>query len=290
MSPIERRPRAQRRIAHAGFRSAEELRNRHPYRVSHKHLEETPLRGAIFREDLAALAHFQELIPSTDIVTSETARWVELRMVFTHPMEGGPAMNMGQPVRFGVDTPSGLEDLIDLLEPILVDGRRAYSAVYHVQEPGDYIFFIEPAPYWEATEGKMIIHYSKVVVDAYGAGDDWDRAIGQAVEIEPLSRPYGLWTGNLFRGIVNYEGDPVPYAEVEVEWRNDGSVTAPSDPYITQIVKADAQGVFSYAMPRAGWWGFAALLDGPEQLPNPDGEMVPVELGGLIWVHTRDMQ
>jgi hypothetical protein len=28
---------------------------------------------------------------------------------------------------------------------------------------------------------------------------------------------------------------------------------------ITQVVKADANGVFTYGVPFAGWWGFAAL-------------------------------
>ncbi|NCC29473.1 MAG: DUF4198 domain-containing protein, partial [Gammaproteobacteria bacterium] len=83
---------------------------------------------------------------------------------------------------------------------------------------------------------------------------------------------------------------PVPFAEVEVEWRNDGSITPPSDPYITQVIKADTNGVFSYAMPKAGWWGFAALLEGDEPMQNPDGEEVPVELGALIWIYAREMR
>jgi cobalt/nickel transport protein len=43
-------------------------------------------------------------------------------------------------------------------------------------------------------------------------------------------------------------------------------------------------------MPRAGWWGFAALVDGDKQMRNLDGRMVDVELGGLIWVKTVDMK
>jgi cobalt/nickel transport protein len=104
-----------------------------------------------------------------------------------------------------------------------------------------------------------------------------------------LVRPYGLWTGNLFTGVVKRGGDPVPFATVEVEWRNDGSVEPPAAPFVTQVIKADSQGVFSYAMPRAGWWGFAALLEGDELMENPDGKQVPVELGALIWVRVRDM-
>jgi hypothetical protein len=40
----------------------------------------------------SAWAHFQVLVPSTDIVTAEGAKTVDLDIVFTHPMELGPAM------------------------------------------------------------------------------------------------------------------------------------------------------------------------------------------------------
>ena len=63
----------------------------------------------------------------------------------------------------------------------------------------------------------------------------------------------------------------------------------PNDAFITQVIKADAQGVFAYAMPRAGWWGFAALVEGDEKMKSPDGRDAPVEMGGLIWVKATDM-
>lgn len=71
----------------------------------------------------------------------------------------------------------------------------------------------------------------------------------------------------------------------------DGRVSAPADAFVTQVIKTDSQGVFSYAMPRAGWWGFAALiLDKAKTMKAPTGEMVPVERGGLTWVRTVDMK
>jgi cobalt/nickel transport protein len=234
--------------------------------------------------------HFQELIPSTNIVDAGTGPTLTLEMRFTHPMEGGPLMTMGEPVQLGVLSSSGREDLRSSLRPEEIDGKRTYRLDYRIKQPGDYVFYLEPAAYWEPAEQTMIVHYTKVVVDAFGAEEGWDADVGLPVEIEPMVRPYGLWSGNLFQGIVKEGGKPVPWAEVEVEWRNDGSVTPPSDPYITQVIKADANGVFSYAMPRAGWWGFAALLQGVEPMKNPDGEDVPVERGALIWVYARDMR
>lgn len=237
-----------------------------------------------------AAAHFQELIPSTDIVTPETGATVDLAIRFTHPMSGGPHMDMGPPARIGVLAGGSVTDLTAQAKPVTVDGKAAYDLSHVLTAPADYVYFIEPAPYWEPAEGKMIVHYTKVVVDAFDAQEGWDALVGLPVEIEPLVRPYGLWTGNVFRGLVRKDGAPVPFAEVEVEWRNDGSVTPPADAFVTQVVKAGPDGVFSYAMPRAGWWGFAALVEAESPMKNPAGEDVPVEHGGLMWVRTVDMK
>jgi cobalt/nickel transport protein len=223
-------------------------------------------------------------------VNDPSQRDVALDIVFTHPMEQGPVMEMGKPAQFGVLSGGEHKDLLDTLVKQAVDGKTTYTASYAVQAPSDYVFYIEPAPYWEPAEQKMIIHYTKVVVDAYAAEEGWDAMVGFPVEIEPLVRPYGLWTGNTFRGIVRRNGQPVPFAEIEVEYWNTDGVDIPADPFVTQVIKADASGVFSYTMPRAGWWGFAALVDGEEPMKNPEGEMVGVELGALIWIPVQDME
>ena len=234
-------------------------------------------------------AHFLVLLPSDELVAQPQV--LRFDILFTHPMEQGPVMEMALPVQFAVVKGGKQQDLRSLLQPIKLQGKTAYAAQYSVQKPGDHIFFMEPAPYWEPAEQKMIVHYTKVVVDSMGAADSWAQPVDLPVEIEPLVRPYGLWTGNLFQGIVRYKGKPLSHAEVEVEYYNKGrKVAIPGDPFVTQVVRADANGVFSYAMPKAGWWGFAALVEGEEQMTAPTGKKVPVELGGLIWVRTREMK
>ncbi len=234
-------------------------------------------------------AHFQEILPSTDIVPEEGTRTVALDLIFTHPMEGGPTMDMGQPVQFGVLANGEKVDLRASLRPRKVDGKTAYSSAYAVREPGDYVFFLEPASYWEPVERKHILHYAKVVV-GFGSSEGWDAMVGFPIEIQPLTRPYGLWTGNLFRGVVKKDGKPLPNAEVEIEWKNDGSVHAPADPFVTQIVKTDDAGVFAYAMPRAGWWAFNAVSEADMPEAAPDGKPAPLEIGGTIWVKAVDMK
>lgn len=233
-----------------------------------------------------ALAHFQEILPSSDVLADGGKVTVDL--VFTHPMEMGPMMDMEKPARVGVATAAGIEDVTGSLVEVPVDGKKAWRFERDMAEPGAQVLFVEPKPYWEPAENKYIIHYAKVVVDSFASGEGWDRMVGLPVEIEPLTRSTGIWTGNLFRGVVLKDGQPVPGAEIEVEWVNDGSVEAPNDAFITQVIKADAAGTFAYAMPRAGWWGFAALVDGPAA-KSPDGKDAETELGALIWVKATDM-
>lgn len=239
----------------------------------------------------ATWAHFQVLLPAHDVISAEQSRSVDLTILFTHPMEQGPIMEMGLPVQFGVLVGGKKIDLLKQLTSRKQDGKTTYTCQARLRQPGDHIFYLEPAPYYEPAEKKMIIHYTKVVVSFQGTEEGWDALVGLPVEIEPLVRPYGLWTGNCFRGIVRREGKPVPFATIEVEYYNEGrQVQPPNDAFITQRIKADAQGCFCYTIPRAGWWGFAALVEGDQKRQNPQGEMVPVELGGLMWVRAVDMK
>lgn len=234
-----------------------------------------------------SFAHFQQIIPSTDVLP--VGGPVTVNLSFTHPFDGGPVMEMKKPVRLGVVAGGRETDLIGQIAEKPVGGQNSWTVTHNLAEPGAAIFFVEPQPYWEPAENKYIVHYSKVIVDSYASGDGWDALVGLPLEIQPLTRPTGLWTGNLFSGVVLKNGAPVPFAEVEVEFINDGSIAAPNDAFITQVLKADVNGSFSYAMPRAGWWGFAALTEADTKRASPDGSQVSVEEGALIWIKATDM-
>ncbi|KZB68142.1 ATP-dependent DNA ligase [Thalassospira lucentensis] len=245
--------------------------------------------GLLISAQHGAQAHFQKMIPSTNVVTQETGRDVDVDLTFTHPMTNGPAMEMARPVQFGIQTNGNKTDLGDSLVAKTVDGKAAFDATISIDRPGGYALYVEPVPYFEPSEGKYIIQYTKTIIDAFGAGEEWDQMVGFPVEIEPLARPYGIWTGNVFSGIVRHNGEPVPFAEVEVEYANDGSITLPNDSFSTQVIKADGNGVFTYAMPRDGWWAFAALIEDGTMAAPGSNDQVPVERGGVIWVKTDAM-
>lgn len=234
-------------------------------------------------------AHFAVIIPSDDIVSKEDRKDIIIQVKFMHPFEG-KYMNMEKPKTFGMMVGGKKYDLLQTLKKKGINGFTTWEASYKIKQPGDHIFFVEPEPYWEPAEERFIIHYTKVIVNALGLEEGWDTEVGLKTEIVPLTRPYGLWAGNVFQGIVKVGGKPVPYVEVEVEYYNEGGkVKAPDDPYITQVIKADANGVFTYAMPKAGWWGFAALNTAEFKIKR-EGKEYPVEIGAVLWIKTREMK
>ena len=232
-----------------------------------------------------ALAHFMVVQPSAPIVVDRGKSTVTVDVRFAHPFEQG-LMDNERPVQFGVMVNGEKTDLLEKLETVETGQYRTYSINYQLKRPGDHIFYVEPAPYWEPAEEKFIIHYTKALVHGFGLEEGWDDLVGFPIEIKPLTRPYGLWAGNVFQGQVLLKGKPVPYAEIEIAYDNKAQISRnASDPFHIQVIKADANGVFTYAMPNEGWWGFAALEEGDEKIMAPDGKRKVVEIGGLIWVH-----
>jgi len=233
----------------------------------------------------AAVAHFGMVIPSDNMIEAQDKRSVQITLSFSHPMEM-VGMALKKPRLFNVYTNGRTYRLRDQLIPITVMGQPGWGMDYKIKRPGVFVFYMEPQPYWEPVEDSFIIHYTKTVVTAFGDDDGWDAELGVKTEIVPLSKPFALYAGNVFQGIVKFNGKPVPSASVEVEFYNRHRLAkAPTDYMITQTIKADKNGIFTYAAPQAGWWGFAALSQADFKLKNKQGQEKAVELGAVLWVH-----
>ncbi len=229
-----------------------------------------------------ALAHFGMVIPSSSAVLDKKDATVDLALSFSHPMEGA-GMNLIAPKAFQVFCEGKAEDLKAGLKAAKIMDHDAWSARYVVKKPGVYQFVLEPQPYWEPAEDCFIVHYTKTVVAAFGEEEGWAEPVGIKTEIVPLTRPFGNYAGNVFQGQVLLDGKPVPGADVEVEFYNkDGKHEAPNEYMITQVVRTDANGVFTYGVPFAGWWGFAALNTAKEKMQH-EGAAKDVELGAVLW-------
>ena len=227
----------------------------------------------------SALAHFGMVIPDADAVT-QADREVELVLSFSHPFED-EGMELERPAEFFVVENGEMRtDLLSTLKPTKVMGHSAWKTTFMPEGPGLYAFVMDPVPYKEDAENNYIRHITKVAIDAYGEGEEWNQPLGLKTEIVPLTRPFGNYAGNVFQGVVMLDGEPAPHTRVEVEFYNrDGSRKAPDERMITQEVIADANGVFTFVCPWKGWWGFAGL--NPDAKPYNGREL---ELGAVIWV------
>jgi cobalt/nickel transport protein len=235
----------------------------------------------------SAFAHFGMVIPSDSMVMQNEGKGVRVTLSFSHHFEG-KGMELEMPKVFSVLANGKRENLQRQLKKTKVMGHTGWEAIYTVKRPGIYMFYMEPMPYWEPAEDCFIIHYTKTVVAAFGYDEGWDQEIGLKTEIVPLSKPFGLYTGNVFQGIVKLNGKAVPHAEVEVAYYNQyGRAEAPTDYMVTQTIKADRNGVFTCAVPRAGWWGFAALNIAEKKMKH-EGKEKKVEIGAVMWVRFHD--
>ena len=247
------------------------------------------LRTAVFTAVMLALAspalaHFGMLIPNDDVVLDQKNSQLNLTLSFSHPMEG-KGMDMAKPQAFGVFTDNQKTDLLPTLQSAKVMEHNAWQGKYSLKRPGVYQFYVIPELYWEPAEDCFIQHITKVYVPAFGEEEGWEAPIGLATEIVPLTRPFGNYAGNIFSGKVLVDGKPAANAAVEVEYYNKGkNYEPPNDYMVTQVVKTNSEGIFSFVVPWPGWWGFAALSEAPQKMKK-DGVDKSIEMGAVLWTN-----
>ncbi|PCJ28732.1 MAG: nickel transporter [SAR86 cluster bacterium] len=257
----------------------------------------------------SAYGHFQMLYTPEMALTRGQA--TQFTMVFTHPVHGGPHMDMGLPEQFYVVSQRGGEaqpkrtDLLEYVQPIDWLSSQGATQAYTASLPrsvtrslGDYVFVLQPAPYYESNEDKYIQQFTRVMLNIGGVPGNWSEPMGLPAEIQPLNKPYANWTGGLFRGIVLADGEPVPNAEIEIEYMNHmpdqdanrfseaAEVELPQDSYGTMTIYANDRGEFSIGLPRAGWWGICALAIGADTEHN--GKSLSQD--AVLWLQVKDMK
>ena len=243
-----------------------------------------------------ASAHFQLIY--TPEVNFEKAADVALKLIFWHPFENGHVMDMGQPEEFFVINKGKKKDLLPSLKEISFAGQnntaQGFDASVSLKRNGDYVFALTPAPYYEESEDIYIQQITKAYLNKGGIPTDWVDAVGLATEILPLNKPTNIITGSSFTGQVLSEGKPVAGQEIEIEYiaaepdmENNVPTASKASPMPGGAIVAitDANGVFTFAIPKAGFWGFAALGSGPAK--EFDGKELSQD--AVIWVRAFDL-
>jgi cobalt/nickel transport protein len=263
--------------------------------------------GMIFTFSFPAWGHFQTIYtPQSALSKSQK---INIKLIFTHPWEAGHTMDIGKdetgkihpPIAFGVMHKGKKKDLLKELKAItftsLSNSGRAYETDIKLRGMGDHIFYFMPPPYYESAEDVYIQQCTKAVINIAGAPTDWDTPAGDPLpaEIIPLDKPYSIWKGMAFRGIVTRHGKPVPNCEIEVTYMNhnirgnafvkEENMKIPQPQLVPLGIKTDKNGEFSFTLPKAGWWGFCALGAGGD-LKYKGKEL---SQDAVIWVQVVDM-
>lgn len=255
------------------------------------------LAAAICVSPAPVLAHFQLIHAETPLL--QASGDVPLRLVFWHPFENGFVMDMARPLAFYAVNKGQKIDLMDRLEPITFTGTEnaaaAFAASLPVTRAGDYVLVVEPAPYLEESEDLFIQQFTKVYLNHAGLPTDWTEAQNLPTEIVPLNKPYNIVAGSTFTARVLADGKPVANAEVEVAYmaaEPDHVTNTPSQPGGSSmpggsiVAMTDDRGIFTFGIPRAGWWGFAALGTGSGK--THAGKDLSQD--AVIWVRAWDME
>jgi len=259
--------------------------------------------AALLGSAAVASAHFQMIY--TPEMAMEEGGNIALKLVFTHPFEAGHTMDMGTPQQFFVVRSRGENepvraDLAKTLKSItwtsLTNSGKAWETTYQARG-GDHIFCLVPEPYWEGEEEAFLQQHTKMIVNVGGEPGAWNKPVGLAAEIVPLAKPYDRWAGNVFQGQVLLDGKPVPNAEIEIEYMNhaplmdknafakDAAVEPPQDSFAVQTIVADPNGIFTFGIPKAGWWGFAAL----DLEPAYTYKGKKCSKDAVIWIQAKDI-
>lgn len=244
----------------------------------------------------AANAHFQLIYtPESNV---EKPGDVPVKLVFWHPFENGHAMDMGPVQDFFMVNRGTRTDLKDRLAPITFAGPEnsasAFEATVPVRRSGDYVVAIVPSPYYEQSEDIFIQQIAKSVLNLRQVPTDWSEPVGLPAEIVPLNKPYNVIAGSTFSGRVLSEGKPVAGAEVEIEYiaaapmmaeNKAGVPTASPLPGGAVVAITNDQGEFTFGIPKAGIWGFAALGVGPQT--THEGKELSQD--AVLWVQAYDL-
>ncbi|MCP4320978.1 MAG: DUF4198 domain-containing protein [Alteromonadales bacterium] len=247
----------------------------------------------------SAHAHFQ-LLYTPDLLRDKGGE-ISFKLPFTHPAASGHVMGVDKPQQFYMIKKGKKTDLINTISDIewesSIDKGHAYQADVKLRGLGDYVFFVKPSPYFEAEEDIYIQQITKTIVNVGNLPTDWNKDFGLTAEIVPLTKPYAIYEGGIFSGVVKSNGNAVPFAAVEVEFMNYAPdmqknrfsktpiMTPPAEVFVTQTIHADANGTFHFSLLKAGQWGFAALGIG-EQKTYKGKEL---SQDAVIWVQATKL-
>lgn len=228
-----------------------------------------------------AQAHFHMLLPER--ASAKRGEAVNVIFQWGHPFEH-QLFDATMPAALVAIMPEGGK--LDLLKSLEKDPTRkklnAYRLRFTPELRGDYVFVLSCPPIFMEEDSEFLHDTVKVVLHAQ-AQKGWDAVTGQAFEMVPLTRPYGLLPGMAFQAQALSDGKPLVGALVEIERYNPAPPKElPADEHVTRTAKTDPNGVVTCTLTEPGWWCVTAQREVGKK--EHKGKDYPVRQRSTLWV------
>jgi cobalt/nickel transport protein len=276
-----------------------------------KNLLQLITASAIYFAGNAAIAH--TTVMHTEEMALNRAADVDMSIVFTHATDGGPTMPISVESFTQYSGRTVFLEEIDLMDnlssvqwldhidedgnEVRVDAYQAHIPRDQIRSLGDHQLVLVTEPYYDPNDKIYIQQFTKVIMNVGGGQTNWFSTLGLPTEIQPLKTPYANWVGETFSGIVYSDGEPVPFARLEIDYLNYGvdaenakfsdmpfiEASHPSYKYIS--ILTNENGEFHFGIPAPGWWAIAALGTGPEvRIDN-----VYLSQDAILWIYAEEV-
>jgi nickel transport protein len=236
----------------------------------------------------SAGAHYTMLLPQ--LPSGAKGKAVAVVYQWGHPFEHQLFDAPAPAAVFALDPDGKKIDLAKALEKITVPGEDKKKVAAHrftltPERRGDYVLVLNAPPMWMEEEKEFWQDTARVVLHVE-AQKGWDRPIGQALDMVPFTRPYGLLPGSIFQAQVLADGKAMGGTVVEIERYNPmAPKELPADEFITRRCKTDPNGVVSCTLPEPGWWCLTA--ERPAGQREEKGKSYPLRQRITLWVYVN---
>ena len=196
-------------------------------------------------------------------------------------------------------TPQGGKDpvaftVIELKDYKTGKKRHAFYVRYTPTQEGDYYLCLLSQKTYIPELNEVWREITKVPLHVESE-KAWEIPVGLELEIVPLTRPYGLTAGQIFRGKVFSQGTPASHVLVQVThyhglflpWE-----ALPKDAYgkldrplMYLSLYTDDNGTFSVALNQPGWWLVSVRV--PQGFVTLANQRFPLFLRGSLWLYVR---
>jgi len=218
-----------------------------------------------------ALSHFYMLLPAEHSV--KRGRQVTISLVMGHPYERDMS-DAPVPVAAKVRFPDGKQQsfagrLQEAQEvcPVTRKAVTVFRGKFSPEKRGDYVFSADSSGRLE--DERIWVDHTKVVLHVQGQ-KGWDGQSRQMMEWVPLTRPYGLEAGFVFRAqLIRRDGGSVDGVMVEIEQvqpKAPHEDDLPASELMTRAAKTDPNGVVTVTLDEPGWWLICGTSKSPKKL------------------------